>query len=79
MTGITGRTYLEAGQPVTVITQWRTGRQAPPPGSPVIWMRPPRRAPRNVLIRRPGGALVVRPLRGLRTPGPVSRRRCDPL
>ncbi len=48
---MTGRTYLERGQEVTVLTRWGPGG-----------------GPRNVLIRRPGGALVVRPFRGLRKP-----------
>ena len=46
-----GRTYLERGQPVTVLARWAPGG-----------------GPRNVLIRRTDGALVVRPFRGLRKP-----------
>jgi len=46
-----GRTYLERGQPVTVLTRWGKGG-----------------GPRNVLIRRAAGQLVVRPFRGLRVP-----------
>jgi acetyl esterase len=69
MTGLTGRTYLECGQPVTVVTQWAAPRPlGPGAAAAVMWLRPPRPAPRNVLIRRPSGALVVRPFRGLRTP-----------
>ena len=49
---IVGRTYLERGNPVVVLVQWRTGH-----GS---------RSVRNVLIRRASGDLVVRPFRGLR-------------
>jgi hypothetical protein len=48
----TGRTYLERGRPVTVLARWRPGSGGP----------------RNVLIRRGNGQLVVRPFRGLRTP-----------
>jgi hypothetical protein len=82
VTGIAGRIYLERGQPVTVVVQWRTGHQ-PVLSGLVAWLRPPHRAPRNVLIRRASGVLVVRPLRGLRTqlspssppvPSPASRR-----
>ena len=51
---IVGRTYLEAGHPVTVLVQWRTGHG---PGGP-----------RNVLVRRADGTEVVRPFRGLRKP-----------
>lgn len=50
--GIVGRTYLERGQPVTVLTQWRTGAGVG--------------GPRNVKIRRLDGTEVVRPFRGLR-------------
>lgn len=45
-----GRTYLERGQPVTVLVRWRPGA----------------RCPRNVLIERADGSRVVRPFRGLR-------------
>jgi hypothetical protein len=47
-----------------VLIRWVT---MPPAAAGVIWFRPPRRnAPRNVLIERVGGMLVVRPFRGLR-------------
>jgi acetyl esterase len=49
--GIVGRTYLERGQPVVVRCQWRSGARG---------------TPRNVLVERAGGTLVVRPFRGLR-------------
>lgn len=52
---VVGRTYLERGQRVLVLVQWRTGPQA-------------RGTVRNVLIRRETGELVVRPFRGLRKP-----------
>ncbi|MER6830814.1 hypothetical protein ABT352_32810 [Streptosporangium sp. NPDC000563] len=60
-----GRTYLEAGQPVVVQVapyEKRAGR--PTPRFPLV--RVGDYAPRNVLIRRAGGELVVRPFRGLR-------------
>ena len=61
---MTDRTYLERGEPVVVLIRWAT---MPPAAAGVIWHRPPRRgAPRNVLIERVGGTLVVRPFRGLR-------------
>jgi acetyl esterase len=73
-----GQTYLERGQPVAVLIRWDTRR---PSGASVIWHRPPRRnGPRNVLIERGDGSLVVRPFRGLRRPAagslplPGSRR-----
>ena len=50
---IVGRTYLERGDPVVVVVQWRTGDGSRPV--------------RNVLVRRATGQLVVRPFRGLRT------------
>jgi hypothetical protein len=46
-----GRTYLEQGRPVVVVLAWATGRTG---------------TPRNVLVRRADGTLVVRPFRGLR-------------
>jgi acetyl esterase len=49
-----GRTYLERGRPVVVMTRWGPGG-----------------GPRNVLIRREGGQLVIRPFRGLRRPKDV--------
>jgi acetyl esterase len=62
---VIGRTYLERGQPVTVLARWAT--PPPAPDGVVVWLRPPRRGgPRNVLIRRADGSLVVRPFRGLR-------------
>ncbi len=49
---IVGRTYLEGGKPVVILVQWATG--CGPTG------------PRNVMIRRSDGTVVVRPFRGLR-------------
>lgn len=60
-----GRTYLERGQPVVVVVRW----QHTPPSDPPAWLTwraRPRRAPRNVLIRRADGSRTVRPFRGLR-------------
>jgi acetyl esterase len=62
-----GRVYLEHKQPVVVLARW--GAVPAGAGSGVSWLRPPRRtAPRNVLIRRADGTLVIRPFRGLRRP-----------
>jgi acetyl esterase len=54
---IVGKTYYERGEPVVIRTQWKltaivNGRKAG--------------GPRNVLIERRDGSLVVRPFRGLR-------------
>jgi hypothetical protein len=66
---IVGQMYLEWGQPVEVLAQWR-GAKLPPAqlvGNAVVLCEPLARGPvRNVLIRRNDGALVVRPFRGLR-------------
>lgn len=63
-----GRTYLERGQPVVVLTRWGDIRRRPtsiPFG--ILDLRSGLRdAPRNVLIRRQDGSAVVRPFRGLR-------------
>lgn len=80
-----GRTYLERGEPVVVVTRWATGNRGVTGGYATnVWLheRPGRfvlpgryrTAPRNVLIRRACGTLVVRPFRGLRRP---SERECD--
>ena len=79
---IVGRTYLERGQPVIVLAQWRTGGAMPQDaidlaanllddGAGMAIVDVVRRPMRNVLIRRASGELVVRPFRGLRTPRPV--------
>jgi len=73
VTGITGRIYLLAGEPVTVLTQWATPRTCeatPRTGEPpVIWLMPPKpNAPRNVALERADGSRTVRPLQGLRVP-----------
>lgn len=68
-----GDTYLERGRPVVLLARWR-GTEAitiAPHQSERIQIRPPRRGkqqtgPRNVLIQREDGSLVVRPFRGLR-------------
>ena len=76
-TRVTGQTYLERGQPVVVLIRWET---RPPAAGSVIWHRSPRRiGPRNVLIERGDGSLVVRPFRGLRTPpaAPLPPRRAQ--
>ncbi len=68
MSGIVGRTHLERGEPVVIVAQWS---RSPATANPVDWLRPPRNAPRNVLIRRGDGSWDVRPFRGLRTPRPA--------
>ena len=62
---VVGRTYLERGQRVLVLAQWRTGAAAPDVS---VAIHGNSRSPRNVLIRRSTGELVVRPFRGLRKP-----------
>ncbi|WP_047890972.1 hypothetical protein [Micromonospora sp. RV43] len=62
---ITGRTYLERGQLVTVLVQWRQQRKTERmPAHQLLTLGT--HTPRNVLLRRPDGELVVRPFRGLR-------------
>jgi len=64
-------TYLERGRPVTVLARHRLPSKANPPApvpSWLVWTVTPRGAPRNVLVRRESGDLVVRPFRGLRRP-----------
>lgn len=64
-----GRTYLERGHPVVVLTRWAPPTPGPEPGW-LTWWRPSKpTAPRNVLIQRGDGTRVVRPFRGLRRPG----------
>ena len=62
MTGIVGRTYLERGEPVTVLVQWAQVRKS----EPVVLAGLRTVTPRNVLIERADGSRVVRPFRGLR-------------
>lgn len=75
---IVGRTYLERGEPVVVLAQWRTRKAVAErvvegdskafitatKVHPQIANR--KSGPRNVLIRRANGDRVVRPFRGLR-------------
>ena len=61
MPGIEGRTYLENGQPVTIIIQWGLKSRGESYGGP-----------RNVMVERANGVRVVRPFRGLRRP-PTAR------
>jgi acetyl esterase len=64
-----GKTYYERGRPVVVICAWRGGKLPPieaTEGQPVTFYGVARGGPRNVLIRRQDGELVVRPFRGLR-------------
>lgn len=75
-----GKTYLERGRPVVVLRRWREARRAKPTeitedqaeelellveaGIGTVRLC----GPRNVLIQREDGSLVVRPFRGLRRP-----------
>ena len=67
---LVGRVYLERGQPVEIVVQWEYRRSASlgrffaANGDVVL---KPLKAPRNVLVRRVDGSLVVRPFRGLRS------------
>lgn len=78
---IEGRVYLERGAKVLILTQWRAlsnaandngtevvteGRALSIIGSPESVGANRKSGPRNVLIRREDGSLVVRPFRGLR-------------
>jgi hypothetical protein len=49
---------------VTVLKRWASMPAAAAPS--VIWLYPPKGAPRNVLIERADGSLTIRPFRGLR-------------
>lgn len=72
--GIVGNIYLERGEPVEILAQWvypHEVRVEEDRGSVMIrWdhgiYHPKRGGPRNVLIRRRSGDVVVRPFRGLR-------------
>ena len=73
---IVGNTYLEYGVPVTIVAQWRTQDRIKVEshyltlGGQVAYLgnAKARTGPRNVLIRRSNGDLIVRPFRGLRKP-----------
>lgn len=60
-----GRTYLERGEPVTVLVAFRQQRKAERLKLPGLELLS-KVTPRNVLVRRADGSLVVRPFRGLR-------------
>jgi len=68
---IVGNTYLERGEPVEIVRQWRTGAMQNLTmrlldGNVALGNTNATTGPRNVLIRRANGDLVVRPFRGLR-------------
>lgn len=60
-----GRSYLERGASVRVVVCFN-GVAPGRPYPPVVYLGPDRPGPKNVLIERCGGELVVRPFRGLR-------------
>jgi hypothetical protein len=64
VTGIVGRTYLERGEPVVVLVQWKQAPKAKLLDLPGLALKAT--TPRNVLIERADGSRVVRPFRGLR-------------
>jgi acetyl esterase len=61
-----GETYLERGEPVVVLARWLCRSDVPQPVSLLTHLAWTRTGPRNVLIRRANGELVVRSFRGLR-------------
>ncbi|GII03105.1 hypothetical protein [Planobispora takensis] len=73
-----GRIYLERGRPVAVLIRWGSAiRPGEQPARLTVLPAPSGRAvpahgtgPRNVLIRRADGSLIVRPFRGLHRPTP---------
>jgi hypothetical protein len=68
---MTGRTYLLAGQPVTLICKFALPSKRNPatPRPPWLhWATQPPGAPRNAAIQHADGTTVVRPFRGLRMP-----------
>ena len=71
MSGMTGRVYLERGQPVTVTIPYCARRAPDITGDWLHFQWPGRRpttGPRNVAIRRTDGSIVVRPFRSLTRP-----------
>jgi hypothetical protein len=69
---VIGRTYLERGRPVVVLTGFRLPSKACPLPPCPPWLRwtsaPSASGPRNVAIQRADGERVVRQFRGLRRP-----------
>lgn len=66
---ITGSTYLERGEPVTVVAAWNGAvRDLPNLTGLLPLVRTKAHGPRNVMIRRGDGSTDVRPFRGLRKP-----------
>jgi hypothetical protein len=66
---VTGRFYRLAGERVAVLAAFTLpSKRNPLPDRPpwLIWHRPPKGAPRNVLIEHVDGQREVRPFRGLR-------------
>lgn len=66
---MTGRTYLLAGVPITIVIAYKARRRDLPPCPPWLhWEKPPKGTPRNVAVRYPDGSVTVRGFRGLRRP-----------
>lgn len=67
---LVGRTYLERGNPVTVLIGWGPGGGDKAITAAVFdGSQMPKQGPRNVLIERADGSRVVRPFfRALRKP-----------
>lgn len=65
---MTGRTYLERGNPVTVLIGFGHGAGIPALTARFFVAPPKRLGPRNVLIQRADGSRTVRGFRGLRLP-----------
>jgi len=80
---VIGDVYLERGEPVTVLVAWRgpskhereemrVARAKRRSNMVRIVFDPDKKSgPRNVLIQRADGSLIVRPFRGLRKPKPI--------
>ncbi len=67
---ITGSTYLDRGEPVTVVAAWNGAvRDLPDLSGLLPHVRTKAHGPRNVMICRADGSGDVRPFRGLRKAG----------
>lgn len=59
-----GRTYLLAGETVTVVAAWRQQRKTARLAYPHLQLRP--WTPKNVMLEDEQGQRFIRPFRGLR-------------